>query len=89
MRSSDQFLSSREFGWCVTLVVMNGRYDALVTMTGCFHQKGCEGRTDGPSVCPDQETLAFLLVTWSLFTGNLESLHSVVVLLLSGSRVQM
>ena len=39
-------------------------------------------------VCPSVGTLPFLLVGWSLPIGNMESLHSVVVLL-DGSGVQM
>ena len=81
-------LSSKEFGKCVTLVIMKGLLRHINRRDGCHCQRRSARRTDGASVNPSRGILLFLLVGQSLFTGDLESLRLVVVLLLGGTGVQ-
>ena len=81
-------LSSRESGWCVALVAMKGLLQRISHHERLLSSKGmC--RTDGCAFgSPNLRDTGFSHGAGSHSVGNLESLRSVVVLLLGGTGMQ-
>ena len=82
-------LSSRESSWCVILVALKGLLRRISCRDRVPSLKGMSRMDRWAFSCLKHGTLAFPLVAWSLSAGDLESLHSIGVVIPGGSKVQM